>query len=122
MHEIPANMRAFMMVDFAKLPSMSAFRVVIDNDTFAVLMSCGKDLSVTRHLVASGAQLFRAVGSKWHDPCHPEKRLKVNTGASLAGPVQPLKDEAPTAMIIARLRKTEQHDGKIRPGITSTTT
>ncbi|KAL3462513.1 hypothetical protein BJX64DRAFT_288202 [Aspergillus heterothallicus] len=70
-------MRAFMMVNFAKLPSMSAFRVVIDNGSFAVLMSFGKDLSVTRHLVASVVQLFRAVGSKWHDPCHPENRLEL---------------------------------------------
>jgi hypothetical protein len=51
-----------------------------------------KDLIVTWHLAASIAEIFKSTGNKWHDPYHPKKQLKSNTGAPLAGPVQARKD------------------------------
>ncbi|KAL4954728.1 hypothetical protein BDW69DRAFT_183210 [Aspergillus filifer] len=42
-------------------------RAAIDDGTFAVLMGFGRDLVVTRHLVASVAQLFGTVGSDGED-------------------------------------------------------
>ncbi|CEL09500.1 hypothetical protein ASPCAL12635 [Aspergillus calidoustus] len=87
-------------------------RAAIDDGSFTVLMSFGKDLKVTRHLVASVAQIFKSAGSEWHDPYHPEKRLRANTGAPSAGPVQPRKDPAPTETPVAISRKPEQRDGR----------
>ncbi|KAL4864153.1 hypothetical protein BDV12DRAFT_201386 [Aspergillus spectabilis] len=93
-------------------------RAAIDDGSFAVLMSFGKDLVVTRHLVASVAELFRAVGSEWQDPYHPEKRLKANTRAPSAGPVQTRKHPAPTETTMIIPRQTEQHDRrKLTPRI-----
>jgi hypothetical protein len=67
-------------------------RAAIDDGSFTVLMSFGKDLIVTRHLVASVAEIFKSAGMEWQDPYHPEKRLKSNAGAPSAGPVQTRKD------------------------------
>jgi uncharacterized protein YaiL (DUF2058 family) len=62
-------------------------RAAIDDGSFTILISFGKDLIVTRHLVTSVAQIFKSAGSEWHEPYHPEKRLRVNTRAASAGPV-----------------------------------
>ncbi|KAL5333673.1 hypothetical protein BJX70DRAFT_48849 [Aspergillus crustosus] len=93
-------------------------RAAIDDGSFAVLMSFGKDLVVTRHLVASVAQLFRTVESEWQDPYHPEKRLKANTGAPSAGPVQTQKNPAPTETTATTQSETERRNRrKLRPQI-----
>lgn len=73
-------------------------RAAIDDGSFTVRMSFGRDLVVTRQLVASIAPL-RAVGSD--EPAggqdQPGKRVKANAGTALAGPVQTPEDPAPTA-------------------------
>jgi hypothetical protein len=92
-----------------KVAVNECIRAAIDDGSFTVLMSFGKDLMVTRHLVASVAEIFKSTGSEWHNPYHPEKRLKANTGAPSAGPVQTRKD--------ASSRKTERRGRKITPRI-----
>ncbi|KAE8334190.1 hypothetical protein BDV24DRAFT_170453, partial [Aspergillus arachidicola] len=73
-------------------------RAAIDDGSFTVRMSFGRDLVVTRQLVASIAPL-RAVGSD--EPARgqvqPGKRVKANAGTALAGPVRTPEDPAPTA-------------------------
>ncbi|PIG80619.1 hypothetical protein AARAC_007638, partial [Aspergillus arachidicola] len=73
-------------------------RAAIDDGSFTVRMSFGRDLVVTRQLVSSIAPL-RAVGSD--EPARgqdqPGKRVKANAGTALAGPVQTPEDPAPTA-------------------------
>lgn len=73
-------------------------RAAIDDGSFTVLMSFGRDLVVTRQLVASIAPL-RAVGGD--EPARgqdqPGKRVKTNAGTALADPVRTPEDPAPTA-------------------------
>ncbi|KAE8155499.1 hypothetical protein BDV40DRAFT_294282 [Aspergillus tamarii] len=72
-------------------------RAAIDDGSFTVRMSFGRDLVVTRQLVASIAPL-RAVGGD--EPARgqdqPGKRVKANAGTALAGPVGTPEDPAPT--------------------------
>ncbi|KAL4756748.1 uncharacterized protein BDW70DRAFT_144438 [Aspergillus foveolatus] len=92
MHEIPANMHRFYDGRLRKVAVDECVRAAIDDGSFTVLTSPGKDLIVTRHLVAPVAEIFKSSGNEWHDPYHPDKRLKSNAGAPSAGSVQTRKD------------------------------
>ncbi|KAE8391594.1 hypothetical protein BDV23DRAFT_69197 [Aspergillus alliaceus] len=81
-----------------KVAVHECIRAAIEDGSFTVRMSFGRDLVVTRQLVASIAPL-RAVGGD--EPARgqdqPGKRVKANAGTALTGPVQTPEDPAPTA-------------------------
>jgi hypothetical protein len=100
-------------------------RAAIDDGSFTVLMSFGRDLVVTRQLVASVAPLLRAVGGDQPDsepdrgsasPARrqgqPGKRVKANAGTALAGPVRTPEDPGPTVASATFPSASEQRNRK----------
>ncbi|KAL2829037.1 hypothetical protein BDW59DRAFT_142760 [Aspergillus cavernicola] len=100
-------------------------RAAIDDGSFTVLMSFGRDLVVTRQVVASVAPLLQTVGSAEPDsepvqgpasPArrqdHPGKQLKANIGTPLAGPVRTPEDPAPTVISATTQSESKRRNRK----------
>ena len=98
---------------FCKIAVDKCIRAVIDNNNFIVRISFGRDLIVTRQLVASIVP-FRAVGSDelTRGQDQTGKRIKANAGTALAGPVGMPENPASTIISIFISSVSERHNRK----------